>query len=354
MYRELDNMNEKRKQRKKEHIKYSMLLEKKLKRNVFDDITILHNCLSQVNLNDVDLSSNLYRIKLTSPIIINAMTGGMKEGENVNRELSKIAKKLGLAMAVGSQTIALDKPDSIRSFKIVREINPDGIIFANLGADATVEEAVKAVEMIDADALQIHLNVPQEVMMKEGRRNFTGAINNISEIIRSINVPIIVKEVGFGIAGEEALILAENGVKIIDIGGTGGTNFMAIENLRSKSQAFRHLQNWGIPTPISLIEAVKAVGDKTDLISSGGLKNGLDAAKSMALGAKATAFAGSFLYILLTEGPSSLEKHILQIEKEIRYIMAMAGARNIEELKQRPVIIQGKSFQWLKYRGIII
>jgi isopentenyl-diphosphate delta-isomerase len=331
-----------------------MLLEKMLQRNVFNDITILHNCLSQVNLKDVDLSSNLQNIKLTSPIIINAMTGGMKKGEIINRKLSEIAKKLGLAMAVGSQTIALKRPNSIRSFKVVREINPDGIIFANLGADATVEEAIKAVQMIDADALQIHLNVPQEVMMKEGRRNFTGAINNISEIIRNINVPVIVKEVGFGIAAEEALTLVENGVKIIDVGGTGGTNFMAIENMRNKSQTYKHLQDWGIPTPISLIEAVKTVGNRADIISSGGLKNGLDAAKSLALGAKATAFAGSFLYILLKEGPSSLEKHILKIEKEIRYIMAMTGVKNIEELKQRPVIVQGNTFQWLKCRGIII
>lgn len=342
----------KRKIRKKEHIKYSMLLEKKIKRNIFDDITILHNCLSEVNLDDVDLSSNLQSIKLTSPIIINAMTGGMKEGENVNRELSKIAKKLGLAMAVGSQTIALENPNSIRSFKIVREINPDGIIFANLGADATVEKAIKAVDMINADALQIHLNVPQEVMMKEGRRNFTGIINNITEIIRNLKVPIIVKEVGFGIAREEALTLTERGVKIIDVGGTGGTNFIAIENMRNKSQAFEHFRDWGIPTPISLIETVTAVGNKTDVISSGGLKDGLDAAKSLALGAKATAFAAPFLYILLKEGSLSLEKHILQIEKEIKFIMAMAGVRNINELKQRPVIIQGNTYHWLKYRGI--
>ncbi len=347
-------MNEKRKARKKEHIKYSMLLRKKLKRNLFDDITILHNCLSEVNLNDIDLSTNLQSIKLTSPIIINAMTGGMKEGENINRELAKIAKQLGLAMAVGSQTIALENPNSIRSFKIAREINPDGIIFANLGADATVEEAVKAVDMIDADALQIHLNTPQELMMKEGRRNFAGILNNIIEIIRNIDVPIIVKEVGFGIAREEALTLAKNGVKIIDVGGTGGTNFIAIENLRRRSHGFDYFGNWGIPTPISLIEVVNNVGNGIDVISSGGLNNGLDAAKSLALGAKATAFAGCFLYVLLKEGPLFLEKYILQIEKEIKYVMAMAGATNFQELKQRPVIIQGKTYHWLKYRGISI
>lgn len=347
-------MNRKRKQRKREHIKYSLSLEQKLNRNVFDDISILHNCLSEVDLNNVDISTNLQGIKLSSPVIINAMTGGMREGESINRELSKIAKKLGLAMAVGSQTIALENSGSIRSFQIVRKMNPDGIIFANLGSDATVKEAEKAVDMINADALQIHLNVPQEVMMKEGRRNFAGIMNNIVEIIQNINVPVIVKEVGFGIAAEEALTLAENGVRIIDVGGTGGTNFMVIENLRKKSQTFEHLEDWGIPTPASLIEVINAVGNDTDVIASGGLKNGFDAAKSLALGAKAAAYAGHFLYILLKEGPVTLEKHILKIEKEIKYVMAMAGARDFQELKQRPVIIQGKTYHWLKCRGIHI
>ncbi|NLZ53570.1 MAG: type 2 isopentenyl-diphosphate Delta-isomerase [Thermoanaerobacteraceae bacterium] len=347
-------MNESRKLRKKEHIKYSLLLEKKLKRNVFDDITILHNCLSEVSLNEIDISTNLQGINLTSPIIINAMTGGMQEGEIINRELSIIAKKLNLAMAVGSQKIALKNQDSIRSFYIVREINPDGIIFANLGADATIEEAIKAVEMINADALQLHLNVPQEVVMKEGRRNFKGTVNNIAQIVQNVNVPVIVKEVGFGIAREEAATLAENGVKIIDVGGTGGTNFITIESLRRRSRVFKHFEEWGIPTPISLIEVIKTVGKTTDVIASGGLKNGFDAAKSMALGAKAVAYAGYFLHILLNKGPSSLEKHILQIEKEIKYVMAMTGAKDLTELKKRHVIIKGKTYHWLKCRGISI
>lgn len=331
-----------------------MLQERKSKRNTFKDVTILHNCLSEVTFDDIDISTNLLSIKLKSPIIINAITGGMKEGKIVNRELSKIAKKLGLAMAVGSQRIALDDSSAVSSFKIVREVNPDGIIFANLGADATVEEAIKAIEMIEANALQIHLNVPQEIMMKEGRRSFAGTLANISEIIDNINVPVIVKEVGFGIAKEEAFALVESGVKIIDVSGTGVPNFIAIEDMRDKPKTFNNLVNWGIPTPISLIESVNAVDNRADIISSGGLKNGLDAAKSLALGAKAAAFAGYFLSILFKEGPSSLEKHILQIEQDIMYVMAMAGANNLDELRKRPVIIQGKLYNWLKSRGIMI
>jgi len=188
--------------------------------------------------------------------------------------------------------------------------------------------------------------------MKEGCKDFRGTVNNISQIVNNIDVPVIVKEVGFGIAGEEAAALIESGVKIIDVGGTGGTNFIAIESLRRKSSLLKKFESWGIPTPISLIEVLRAAEGRADVIASGGLKDGFDAAKAIALGAKAAAYAGSFLHILLNKGPSSLEKHILHIEKEIKYIMAMTGARNLAELRKRPVIIKGETYHWVKCREI--
>ena len=186
-------MGSKRKNRKKDHINHSLLLEENLTRAVFDDITIVHNCLSEINVNEIDISTSLSDISLKTPIIINAMTGGMLEGEKINKELAKIAKKHDLAMAVGSQRIALNDSESVSSFKIVRETFPDGIIFANLGSDVTVEESQKAVDMIEADAIQIHLNVPQEVVMNEGRKNFKGTLANIKDIINYLSVPVIVK-----------------------------------------------------------------------------------------------------------------------------------------------------------------
>jgi isopentenyl-diphosphate delta-isomerase len=337
-----------RKMRKKEHVKYSLMLENKVKRNNFDDIVISHNCLTQVNIEEVDLSTSLQGIMLQNPIIINAMTGGYFGGEIINRELSKIAKNLNLAMAVGSQKIAIDNANSEKSFRIVRETNPDGIILANIGADASIEDAVKAIDMVKADALQIHLNVPQELAMKEGRRNFKGTLENIKNIINSINVPLIVKEVGFGISGKEALTLVKQGVKIIDVGGKGGTNFIAIENKRDRTSALRKLENWGIPTPVSIIDVVESVGNKADVIASGGLGSGIDAAKSFALGAKAAAFAGSFLYILKKKGPGALKKHINQILKEIKCVMVMTGAKNLNELRQSDVRILGNTYYWVK------
>lgn len=342
-----------RKKRKREHIKYSLLLEKNMTRNVFDDITLVHNCLTQVDIDKIDLSTELGNIKLNAPIIINAITGGFYKAKIINSKLAEIARDLDLAMAVGSQKIALDDPVSASSFKIVREINPDGIIFANIGSDASVEDALKAVEMIKANALQIHLNAPQEIVMREGRKNFEGTLDNIRKIIRYLNVPVILKEVGFGIAMEEAEILVANGVKIIDIGGYGGTNFIAIENKRRRKKS-KSLQNWGIPTPASLLEVVYKVGNRADIICSGGLKNGLDVAKSLAIGAKAAAFAGLFLYILLEKGSEALKKRILGIKNELLLCMAMLGAKNISDLRKRPIIIEGKTYNWVKNRGISI
>ncbi|MCG0276078.1 MAG: type 2 isopentenyl-diphosphate Delta-isomerase [Thermosediminibacteraceae bacterium] len=340
--------------RKKEHIRYSLMLEKKLKRNVFSDITLLHNCLSEVNLDEIDISTQLKSLKLDKPIIINAITGGFSFARTINRELAKVARELSLAMAVGSQRIALKDKSAQESFKVVREENPEGLIFANIGADASLEEVLQVIEMIDADAVQIHLNTPQEIVMAEGRKNFAGTIENIRRIVSGVKVPVIVKEVGFGMAKEEARILADCGVEIVDVGGAGGTDFIAIENLRNRKNAVTNLEGWGIPTPISLIEVISEVGDSVDIIASGGLKTGLDVAKSLALGAKAAGLAGSVLYKLIKGGPAALRKYLIQVERELRYSMAMVGAKNLSELRKRPLIIQGRTYNWIKFRGIKI
>jgi isopentenyl-diphosphate delta-isomerase len=255
-------------------------------------------------------------------------------------------------MAVGSQKIAIAYKAAEKSFSIVRKINPEGIIFANIGADATIADAQKTVEMVQANALQLHLNVPQELAMREGRRKFKGTLENILHIAQNIKVPVIVKEVGFGMSQDEAKLLVDNKIQILDIGGYGGTNFVAIENARNKSLALKSLENWGIPTAPSLIEVVNKVGSDADIICSGGLETGLDVAKALALGAKAAALAGSPLYILYKEGTSALCKHILNMERVLKYTMAMSGANNILELGQRPTVVIGKTREWLKYRGI--
>ncbi|TYP59866.1 type 2 isopentenyl-diphosphate Delta-isomerase [Thermosediminibacter litoriperuensis] len=344
----------KRSRRKKEHIRYSLMLEKRLERNVFSDITLLHNCLSEVNLDEIDISTNLQNLRLEKPIIINAITGGFSFARTINRELAKIAREFGFAMAVGSQRIAINDKSAQASFKVVREENPEGLIFANIGADASLEEVAEVVGMIDADAVQIHLNTPQEIVMAEGRKCFSGTVENIKRIAAGVKVPVIVKEVGFGMAREEARILVDCGIKIIDVGGAGGTDFIAIENLRNRKDAVNTLEGWGIPTPVSLIEVISEIGDRADIIASGGLKTGLDVAKSLALGARAAGLAGTVLYKLLKGGSAALRKYLCQVERELRYSMAMVGAKNLSDLRKRPLIIGGKTYNWLKFRGIQI
>lgn len=343
-----------RSKRKIDHIKYSLMLEKEKNKNYFDDITIVHNCLPETNFDELDISTTLYNLHLKTPIIINAMTGGTIEAEKINLSLAKIAREENLVIAVGSQKIALRDSKYERSFKIVREVNPKGLIFANLGAEVSVEDAQRAIDMLDADALQIHLNAPQEIAMPEGQKNFKGILKNIENILNTVKVPVIVKEVGFGIAKEEAKKLADIGIKIIDVGGKGGTNFLAIENRRNKENPLYNLENWGIPTPVSLLEVVKTVGNKVDVIATGGLRTGLDAAKSLALGAKATGFSGGILYELLTHGSEALKRYIKKIKREIACVMLMTGAKNIGELRQKPIVISGKTQNWLQARKIEI
>lgn len=338
-------------QRKKDHINYSLLLEKSNRYNFFNDITLIPNCLPEVNFDEIDFSTNLKNIKLKNPIIINAMTGGIEEAIEINRHLAKIAKIHDLAIAVGSQRISLEGK-GVESFTIVREVYPDGIIFSNIGANTTPKEALKIVDMIEADALQIHLNAPQELAMKEGQKNFKGTIENIKEIVDTLKIPVIVKEVGFGIAKEEAKKLQDIGVKIIDVGGYGGTNFISIENQRYNDPPLKNFANWGIPTPITLIEVLSQVSEQIDIIASGGIRNGLDATKALALGAKAVAFAGGFLYILVRHGPDALVKHIQQIKNEILFAMALCGAENLSLLQKRSLIIEGKTRNWLESRDI--
>lgn len=345
-------MQSNRLNRKLDHIIYSLILEKKNDKNYFDDIFFVHNCLPETDLDEIDLSTNLNSLHLKTPIIINAMTGGSGESERINSALTRIAREENLAIAVGSQKIALNNSKYERSFKIVRKENPDGLIFANLGAEASVEDALKAIDMIEADAIQIHLNVPQEVAMREGRKKFRGMLKNIENILKIVEVPVIVKEVGFGIAKEEATKLANLGVSIIDVGGKGGTNFLAIENRRNKEEPLYNLEEWGIPTPASLIEVVNTLGNRVDVVASGGIRTGLDAAKSLALGAKAVGFAGGFLYILLTQGPNALKNHIKKTKQEIASVMLMTGAKNIRELNKRPLVVSGAIREWIEARGI--
>ncbi|MDW7651678.1 MAG: type 2 isopentenyl-diphosphate Delta-isomerase [Bacillota bacterium] len=338
-----------RQARKLEHLWHAVRTD--LTNADFDDITLVHNCLPETGLCALDLSTQLAGITLKRPLFINAITGGVDDAENVNRELALTAKECGLALAVGSQMAALENPLYTKTFQVVREVYPEGIIFANVGAYTDVDQARQAVEMVRADALQIHLNVPQELMMCEGDTNFRDYRKRIEKVIRAVDVPVIIKEVGFGVAKEQAAIFRDMGAAAIDVGGKGGTNFMLIERRRAHLKTNRDLLDWGIPTAITLMEA-KAGAPGTDIVASGGMNSGLLVAKALAMGANAIGIAGLAAKVLLSEGREALVLRLREMLSELKIIMVMTGANNMCELRHTPLVITGSTREWLEQRGI--
>ena len=339
-----------RSERKWDHIRFA-LQDRPTRSTVFEDIKFIHQSLPDIGITDVRLNSSIGELSLSSPIFINAMTGGGGEKTyRINKQLAIAAKNTGLAMAVGSQMSAIKEKSERYTYEIVRKENPQGVIIANLGSEATPENAKAAIDMIQANAMQIHLNVIQELTMPEGDRDFTGALKRIEAIVNGVDVPIIVKEVGFGMSSETVEKLLSVGVTAVDIGGSGGTNFAEIEN-RRREETLLFFNEWGIPTPISIIEA-SSVFEGMSIIGSGGFKSALDIAKGLAIGANAIGMAGSFLQILVEQGLESLMKEIQVVHKELTLILTALGAKTISELKKVPLIISGETYHWLNQRGI--
>lgn len=339
-----------RSERKADHIRLA-LETGQLRKTGLDDVRFIHQSIPESSLNSIDLETKIGELVLSSPIFINAMTGGGGERTlEINRGLAQVARKTKLGMAVGSQMSALKNPEERRTFEVVRQEYPDGIIIANLGSEATVDQAKAAVEMIQANALQIHLNVVQELAMPEGDRDFCGMLLRIERIINAIDVPVMVKETGFGMGKETIDKLNSIGVSTVDVGGFGGTNFAAIENRRGLDNLF-FFEDWGIPTAVSIVEARYMCPSKT-IIASGGIQTSLDIAKSISLGANAVALAGYILKILTSQGSEKLIEEINRMKQELQMIMTALGASTVKELQEVPLIITGETWHWLHERGI--
>lgn len=341
-----------RQSRKLDHIKYSLSLADGPGVSGFADIGLVHNCLPNLGWDELDISSSIAGIPINNPLIINAITGGAHDVTTVNGQIAEFARITNTAMAVGSQYAAIEYPEVQKSYKIVREKNPNGIIFANLGAYATPKQAQVAVEMVDAQAIQIHLNVAQELIMTEGDRDFSGYLSNIANIVKSVNVPVIVKEVGCGIAKEQAKLLAEIGIKAIDVGGMGGTNFLAIEAARSQLHIVPETLCWGIPTVISAVEIMSVLPKHVDMMVSGGIRTSLDVIKSLALGGAAAGMATPIIRMLHEKDMEYAVSWFNNFLHEIKCYMLLSGAANIMDLAKVPVVITGYSKEWLTARGI--
>jgi len=315
-----------------------------------EDVHLVHNSVPELDLDEIDTAVTFLGRKLSLPLIINAMTGGIKEALDFNRDISELGVQFNIGIAVGSQTIALENRQLAESFKIVRKVNPGGLILANVAANTEPQMAVRAAEMIEANGLQLHLNVPQELAMREGDRKFKGLKDNIAEIVRISPVPVIAKEVGFGMSRETARQLFDLGVHILDLGGRGGTNFIAIEQARSGVLA-DEFTSWGIPTAASIAE-ISSLNLPLQLVASGGIRGGLEAAKALALGADIIGIAGRFLRVWSEEGKKGLEEEIERFRYHLKASMLMTGSKTLTELRRTPLVIGGSTAHWLTARGI--
>lgn len=318
----------------------------------FEDIYLIHQAASPMSLVEIDTGLSFANKKLKVPFLINAITGGPRLSLEVNASLARVARELGIAMAVGSQRLAMADPDLETSYRIARKENPHGLLFANLGALCTPEEAVKAIEMLEADGLQLHLNLAQELAMAEGDRDFRSLLDKIALIVETVPVPVIVKEVGFGLSRETAMELWQRGVKYLDVGGCGGTNFGTIERYRQGIGGPTVFEEWGIPTAVSIAE-VCSLSLPITVTASGGIRSALEAVKSLALGAHLIGIAGPTVKLLLNSSEEKLLAYFQQLISDFRSLMLLSGTGTLAELRKIPVIITGKTKDWLEQRGIM-
>lgn len=329
------------KSRKKDHLN-GFMNTYTVSENGFKDVMIFNNSLPELDFDEIDISTEFLGKRIEAPILINAITGGGKESEEINIQLAKIAKRFGIPMAVGSQSIGLKYEECENSFRCVREtIGKDGVVISNLSANKSLEDVLRAVEMIEADGIQLHLNVLQELCMNEGDRTFKGIVDNIKKIKDNIEVPVIAKEVGFGISQETAKKLKNIGIEYIDVGGRGGTNFVDIEDSRYEKRKYQEFSHWGIPTAASLI-LVKKSYEECKVISSGGIVTGEDVIKSCILGAEVAGISGALLKVLKEEGFEEANKYIEALIKNIKIYMVILGAKSLDDLKKVPYILKGE------------
>jgi isopentenyl-diphosphate delta-isomerase len=326
--------------RKADHIKIN--LEQDVRSALttgLENYHFTHEALPELDLDRVDPSLSLFGKQLAAPILISSMTGGTEEAGEINQRLAEAAQEVGVAMGVGSQRAALEHPEQIPTFAITRKVAPDILLFANLGAVQLnygygIDECRRAVDMIQADALILHLNPLQEAVQDAGDTNFAGLAKKIEEVCKKLEVPVIAKEVGWGISERTAKTLAECGISAIDVAGAGGTSWSQVEMHRASDEFTRKLAatfvGWGIPTAESILN-VKRVLPEMTIFASGGLKDGLDIAKCTALGAILGGMAGNFLKAAAVS-PEKAVGMVKLTKRQIEVTMQITGCQSLDKL----------------------
>jgi isopentenyl-diphosphate delta-isomerase len=338
-------------ERKDDHVRLAAAQHPLVAGNGFDDVRLLHHALSGIDAADVRLDTEVAGLRWSAPFYINAMTGGSARTGEINRALATAAAAAGVPIASGSMSVALDDPDAAPTFRVLREENPDGLLFANIGIERSADDAIRAVSLVDADALQVHVNAVQEIVMPEGARSFGHWISSLERIVAAVEVPVIVKEVGFGFSRRTLSVLGGIGVAAADVAGRGGTDFVRIENARRADADFGYLAGWGQSAVECLLDAP---ADAPSLLASGGVRTPLDVVRGLALGAGAVGVSGTFLRIVLDGGSDALSTALDAWKAQLRALMTVLGARTSADLAGTDLIIGGTTAEFARARAIDI
>lgn len=318
-----------RSERKEEHLKLAQMFFNKQKYNSFDQLHLLHPALPETKVDTQILGVEMFKKRVSAPFFINAMTGGSQKSKTVNKALGHVAAKENIAFALGSASILAKEKNQLDSFYVAREEDPDGVLMVNVNPETPIDATKRIIHELKADALQTHLNTVQEIAMPEGDRNFLW-LDHIKEMREQIDIPIIIKEVGFGLDAATIHTLKNIGIQYFDIAGSGGTNFAQIENARN-SRDVSYLEDIGLPTVVSALMAKK---EDVSFIVSGGVRNPLDVLKGLALGGQYVGISNVFLQEYNQNGTEGLEKLISAWKNELAGLIAVYGQSSLASLPQ--------------------
>lgn len=353
--------------RKDDHILYALLSGSQFTRKTawFEHVEFVHTAVPEIDFSEASVSTDFLGFKLRAPMLIAGMTGGTPLAKKLNAIFARAAEEFGIALGVGSQRVALEAPEVRDTFSVVRETAVSVPVIANIGASQLVEglslDALESlVDMVEADALAVHLNPLQEVLQPEGEAKYAGFLERLKELVELSPVPVIVKETGAGVSREAAAKLAAAGVRGIDVGGAGGTSFAMVEGLRALSmgdellrQLAEDFAEWGIPTAASILE-VKSAAAGLFVVATGGLRSGIDAAKALRLGADLCGFAHPVLRAAFDGGYEGVARYLRRVIEGLRRALFLTGSRNIAELKRAPVVVRGELREWIELRGLTV
>ncbi|MGA9400179.1 type 2 isopentenyl-diphosphate Delta-isomerase [Haladaptatus sp.] len=346
--------------RKDDHIEIILEEDVETPGSGFSDVQLIHEALPEIHRDDIDTSIEFCGHELAAPIVIESMTGGHPNTTKINRALAQAAQETGIAMGVGSQRAGLEKPEDealMESFTVVRDVAPDAFLYGNIGAAQLAEYGVegveRAVEMIDADAMAIHLNFLQEAAQPEGDIDARDCLKQVETVASELSVPVIVKETGSGISNATAQRLTDAGADVLDVAGKGGTTWSGVEAYRASAVgAERHakignlFRSWGIPTAVSTVEAADA---HSCVVASGGVRSGLDIAKAIALGAQAGGLAKPFLQPA-GRGSEAVIDLIGDLRAELTTAMFVSGSNSVAELQETEYVLLGRTKEFIDQR----